>query len=151
MPTTSKTTTSKGPRFAELPPEAKFNVIKFGAKWCHYCVMMKNKRTLERFGERRSAIASVEEVDVDKEEARANAYNVKGLPLVIIEDEEGHELIRKGGALSVDELDKLLASATRKWKAKGSKGAKKLVAAPEEDEDEDEDEVEGDEDEDDVD
>lgn len=134
MPTTT------GPRFAALPSEAKFNVLKFGAKWCHYCVTMKNKKSLERLKERHPDLVILSEIDVDKEEARADAYGVKGLPLVIIEDEAGHELVRKGGALSTDELDKLLASATRKWKPKGSKGPKtpKAVAEPEESEDDEE-------------
>lgn len=125
-----------GPQFAELPPEAKFKVIKFGAPWCHYCVLMKNKKTLEHLRERHTALVTLEDVNVDKDEKRANAYGVKSMPLIVIEDEAGHELVRKGGALTVDELEKLLALATRKWKAKKPV---KAASKAEDDEDEDED------------
>ena len=72
-------------------------VLKFSASWCGPCKMLaKTISTIE-------SPIEIEEVDVDQNRSLAEQYKVRGVPtLVMIEDD--NEIKRKVGALSKDEL-----------------------------------------------
>lgn len=74
--------------------------IKFSASWCGPCKMLSKK--LEQEG------IKIEERDVDQNKDDAKLYGIRGVPTIIILDNDGNKLDAYVGAnLSNEQLEKL--------------------------------------------
>lgn len=100
------------------PPSGKLKVIKFGAPWCPACRTMDYSRSLEKLARAHPDDLTVEKVDCDRDGAKADAYKVKEMPTIVIEDWAGVEVARKKDALDLAGLEKLLRKAKLKIAAR---------------------------------
>ena len=76
-------------------------VLKFSASWCGPCKMLtKTLATIE-------SPIEIEEVDVDQNRALAEQYRVRGVPTLVM-TEDDNEIKRKVGVLSKEELQNWL-------------------------------------------
>lgn len=75
-------------------------VLKFFADWCGPCKAMS--KTLETHYK---GNIPVEDVDIDKNTEVAVRYGIRSVPTCILLDENGSELKRKVGAMSIDEFN----------------------------------------------
>lgn len=76
-------------------------VLKFSASWCQPCKM------LSRVIEDAHLSVPVTEIDIDEEFEIAQAYQIRGVPtLVVLEDEK--EVKRKSGMMMENELREFL-------------------------------------------
>ncbi len=85
----------------------KIKVLKFYADWCPPCKAMKPE--YEKVKKEYKHI-EFEEIDVDKNKEKANDYNVKGIPLIVIE-KNGEKIQTQVGYMSRNDLIKLIEKA----------------------------------------
>ena len=78
-------------------------VKKFEADWCGPC--SQQSEILEDFD-----AAPVESVDVDEQSEVAREYQVRGIPMLVIED-DGEEVERFTGVTQLDDLEDAVADA----------------------------------------
>lgn len=93
--------------------EEKNIVYDFTADWCKPCIKMESevwpnkriKKSLESFKNKNRI-----KVDVDEEdnEVLLDKYKIKEVPVILITDKLGNELVRIVGFQEVDELKKFL-------------------------------------------
>jgi len=81
----------------------KKTIIKFGAQWCSPCGMLApifekvaNELTSENL--------TFEQVDVDDNFEIAEKYNIRGVPTILLVDENDNELKRHVGFISENKL-----------------------------------------------
>ena len=76
-------------------------LIKIGASWCGPCNLMDKR--LKDFN-----ACDYKSYDVDDEDyetvAVINKYNVRNVPVLVLEGDNGEELAKWVGAVSVDEI-----------------------------------------------
>jgi len=80
-------------------------LVDFWAEWCGPCVMMN--RSLEQLAERQGDACRVAKVNASSQRQLTRAYSVRGLPTLIL-FENGKEVKRHAGALSLSELEKFI-------------------------------------------
>lgn len=80
-------------------------LIKLGAQWCGPCKMIS--KTLEDVD--LSGFELVE-IDVDQQRETAMNYNIRGVPVLVIEDDNGNELRRTVGYKNQNQLKEFLAN-----------------------------------------
>lgn len=79
-------------------------ILKFQATWCGPCKMLSNIMEGEDLG------LPVREIDIDENTELAVKYGVRGVPTLVVVDEEGTEVKRRAGVMMINELKEWLAS-----------------------------------------
>jgi thioredoxin 1 len=92
--------------FSDLIGSDKPVLIDFYADWCAPCRAMKP--ILEDLKTKMGDEVSIFKIDVDKNEAIAQQYEIRSIPTLII-FKNGNPIWRKSGIASATELQKALA------------------------------------------
>lgn len=85
-------------------------IVKYGADWWHACedmdVVLRNLE--KKYGNR----IMVKDIDIDSEDAREDMekYDIRGVPFIVLFDENGEEIMNFVGDKSLEEFENLLKS-----------------------------------------
>lgn len=87
--------------FSEIIKSNKPVLVDFHAEWCAPCRMMKP--ILEEVKQKMGDDSIIIKIDVDKNPEAAEAYNVTGIPTLMI-FKNGQEKWRQAGVVQVNQL-----------------------------------------------
>ncbi|GAB1463890.1 thioredoxin [Pedobacter sp. UBA4863] len=93
--------------FQEIINQDKPVLVDFFATWCGPCKMMSP--ILDDLKKKVGETASIIKIDVDKNPQAASAYQVQGVPTLIL-FKKGKMLWRQSGVVVGSELEKLINS-----------------------------------------
>ena len=91
--------------FQEIINQDKPVLVDFFATWCSPCKMMSP--ILEDVKNRVGENANIIKIDVDKNPQAASAYQVRGVPTLIL-FKNGQALWRQSGVVQAKELERLI-------------------------------------------
>lgn len=77
-------------------------VLKFAAEWCGPCKMLS--KTLEDY----KGDVQVQEIDIDADQEVAIRYGIRGVPTLVLLDDNGSELRRKSGMMMLGDFEKFV-------------------------------------------
>lgn len=108
-----------------------FKLIKFESGTCAYCKSMDKTKVLEKFAAKHPDVQVIKCMIADDKGTPfkdgmkwADAYGIGALPTLVLETDDGRELVREEGAMPLSAIEKLLDRA----KARAAMGS--LTAAP---------------------
>jgi thiol-disulfide isomerase/thioredoxin len=84
------------------PPKALPTLLEFGATWCPYCVKMEP--VIAELRQASAGKLTVRTVDTDQEQALAEQYGIRAIPVQVLLNAEGTEIWRNEGYLPLDRL-----------------------------------------------
>jgi len=93
--------------FKEIISDSKPTLVDFFAEWCGPCKTLKP--ILEDVKQEMGQKASVIKVDVDRNQAAAQSYQIRSVPTMII-FKNGKQVWRQSGVVSKNEIVKILKS-----------------------------------------
>ena len=95
-------------KFSELINQDKPVLVDFFAEWCGPCKMLSPilKQVKDTLGDR----VSIVKIDVDKNEALAAKYQVRGVPTMLL-FKDGKQVWKQSGVLQKDDIINVITSA----------------------------------------
>lgn len=96
--------------FSQILKDEKPVLVDFHAEWCGPCKMMAPE--IKKFADTHKEVR-VLKVDIDKNRATAEQFNIQGVPTLIL-FKKGKVLWRQSGAMNAQQLAGIVNSKLRK-------------------------------------
>lgn len=91
--------------FSELINSESLVLVDFFAEWCGPCKMMKP--ILEDFKHKVGEKVKIYKIDIDKNNAISNQYNIQSVPTLIL-FKDGKQVWRESGVPTVHQLQQII-------------------------------------------
>lgn len=76
-------------------------ILKFYAEWCGPCKTLS--KVLEGYNE-----VEIQEIDIDKDQETAIKYTIRGVPTLVLVDDNGNEIRRRTGMMMFNKFEKFV-------------------------------------------
>lgn len=93
-------------KFREIIQSNQPTLVDFYAEWCGPCKMMKP--ILEKVKQDMGSKAKIITVDVDRNQAAANVFKIRGVPTLIL-FKKGEVVWRQSGVVAAERLKELIS------------------------------------------